>query len=34
VFYTCLAGISLLSIVALDALKHRRADAPEALAAR
>jgi MFS family permease len=34
VFYTCLAGISLLSIVALDALKHRRADAPEALATR
>ncbi|WP_144138185.1 MFS transporter [Paraburkholderia sp. BCC1884] len=31
VFYTCLAGISLSCIVALDALKHRRADAPEAL---
>jgi MFS family permease len=30
VFYTCLAGISLLSVVALDALKHRRADAHEA----
>ena len=34
VFYTCLAGISLSCIVALDALKHRRADAPEALPAR
>ncbi|MGF6772197.1 MFS family permease [Paraburkholderia sp. GAS199] len=34
VFYTCLAGISLLCIVALDALKHRRADALDALAAR
>ncbi len=29
VFYTCLAGISLLSIVALDAMKSRRADASE-----
>lgn len=34
VFYTCLAGISLSCIVALDALKHRRADAPDALPVR
>jgi MFS family permease len=34
VFYTCLAGISLSCIVALDALKHRRADAPQAIPAR
>jgi MFS family permease len=27
VFYTCLAGVSLVCVVALDALKHRRADA-------
>lgn len=31
VFYTCLASVSLLSIVALDARRHRRADAMEAL---
>jgi len=34
VFYTCLAGLSLVCIVALDALKHRRADAPDAVPAR
>lgn len=34
VFYTCLAGLSLVCIVALDALKHRRADAPDALLTR
>jgi len=33
VFYTCLAGISFVSIVVLDALKHRRADVIDALAA-
>jgi MFS family permease len=34
VFYTCLAGLSLVCIVALDALKHRRADAPDAVLTR
>ena len=33
VFYTCLAGISFVSIVVLDALKHRRADVIDALTA-
>jgi MFS family permease len=31
VFYTCLAAISLLCIVALDARRSQRADATEAL---
>jgi len=33
IFYTCLAAVSLLSIVALDARRHRRADVMEALQA-
>ena len=31
VFYTCLAGLSFVCVVALDALKHRRADALDAV---
>jgi MFS family permease len=35
VFFTCLAGVSLVCVVALDALRHRRADAvPEAVPAQ
>jgi MFS family permease len=32
IFYTCLAGVSLLSVGALDARRHRRADVLEAQA--